>query len=206
MIDVFVSRPTWIPAEFREGLDGFLGMLKALDLSPRTLGATDYPTRAPLDEVITLLDQCGGAVILGYPQILVHDGIIKGSPVQDVPLATEWNHIEAGLAYARELPLLIIHHLGIGRGIFDRGAVNSFIYECDLMAPQWPLASDIRGSVSKWKEQCVLPAARRSSPEGIVADKPYCPNCSMGGRRFWVSPIPTECTKCRYKGMYPEPL
>lgn len=118
MIDVFVSRPTWIPEEFREGLEGFLGLLKALELEPRTLGATDYPTKAPLDEVISLLDQCGGAVILGYPQIVVREGIVKGKTVQNELLATEWNHIEAGLAYARALPLLVIHHIGVGRGIF----------------------------------------------------------------------------------------
>jgi hypothetical protein len=31
-------------------------------------------------------------------------------------LPTEWNHIEAALAYSQQLPLLVIHHRGIKRG------------------------------------------------------------------------------------------
>jgi hypothetical protein len=210
MIDVFVSRPTWISPEFKEGLDGFLGLLESLQLNPRTLGATDYPTKAPLDEVISLLDECGGAVILGYPQIMVSEGRIKTKEVRNIPLATEWNHIEAGLAYARSLPLLVIHHLGVGRGIFDRGAINSFIYERDLSAPQWPLAPEIRGSVSKWKDQCVVPAMDHTVGAGrVLSGALLCPNCSKPNRPFYMSPIPPdfvelenathECATCKYK-------
>ena len=124
-MDVFVSRPTWVAAEFEAGLAAFLRVLRSLDLTPRTLGATDYPSKAPLDEVIALMGKCAGAVILGYPQLVVETGHLKGVPInQALELPTEWNHIEAGLAYARELPLLVIHHRGVRRGIFDRGATN----------------------------------------------------------------------------------
>src|SRR5437879_809710 len=100
-IDVFVSRPTWVEAAFEPGLRGFMARLADLGLSPRSLGSTDYATRAPLDEVIELLKQCRGAVILGYPQIQVAAGTIKGRVLPGpILLSTEWNHIEAGLAHA----------------------------------------------------------------------------------------------------------
>src|SRR5690242_11371801 len=113
-MDIFVSRPTWVPEEFRGGIEGFLRLLHAMGVTPRTLGTTDYPSKAPLDEVIDLLDACAGAVILGYPQIRVAGGFVKDKPVtEELLLPTEWNHIEAGLAYARGLPLLVVHHEGV---------------------------------------------------------------------------------------------
>ncbi len=153
MIDVFVSRPTWVPPSFRQGLEGFLGLLTSLGLNPRTLGATDYPSKAPLDEVIRLMQLCSGAIILGYPQIVASGGSIKDEPFSgELLLPTEWNHIEAGLAYAREIPLLVVHHFGVRRGIFDRGAIANFIYELNLEDPSWPLAANIRGAVGTWRK------------------------------------------------------
>ncbi len=154
MIDVFVSRPTWVAPEFEPGLKGFLARLRDLEMQPRTIGATDYPTRAPLDEVIRLLEQCKGAVILGYPQIIVSQGTIKAESVNDpVFLATEWNHIEAGLAYARGLPLLVIHHVGVIRGVFDRGAINRFLFAKQLDTPTWCFDDDISGALRTWRDE-----------------------------------------------------
>jgi hypothetical protein len=158
MIDVFISRPTWVAGEFEKGLAGFLGLLTDLGLRPRTLGATDYPNKAPLDEVIRLMESCAGVVILGYPQIVATSGTVKGQQIAgQLALATEWNHIEAALAYARGLPLLVIHHIGIKRGIFDRGAISSFIYELDLTDPAWPLFEKVRGAVQTWKTRVLTP-------------------------------------------------
>src|SRR5687767_6169556 len=110
-MNVFVSRPTVVAPEYRDGMEGFLRVLTTMDLNPRTIGTTDYPSRSPLDEVIGLMDQCVGAVILGYPQIRMSSGYIRDKPINgELLLPTEWNHIEAGLAYARGLPLLVIHH------------------------------------------------------------------------------------------------
>lgn len=171
MLHVFVSRPTWVPDEFRQGLDHFLDLLDKMALKPRTLGSTDYPTRCPLDEVIHLMDECRGAVILGYPQIIVSSGTLKNAQLSaDLPLPTEWNHIEAGLAYARDLPLLVIHHTGIRRGIFDRGAIGGFLYELDLSNPMWPLDTAVSGALTSWKASVLEP--RRSAPPQGTASPP----------------------------------
>lgn len=152
MPNVFVSRPNQVGAEYQRGLEGFLGMLADHDLNPRTIGSTDYPTASPLQAVIELMDKCVGAVILGYPQIVVSQGLVKEEPITDVlRLPTEWNHIEAGLAVARDKPLLVIHHLGVERGIFDRGAINNFIYSKDLTDDAWALDESTRGAVQSWK-------------------------------------------------------
>jgi hypothetical protein len=156
LLNVFVSRPTWVENEFEKGLANFLTRIEDLGLKGRTIGVTDQPTKAPLDEVINLLDECRGAVILGYPQIKFPNGYVKDSRVENIQLATEWNHIEAGLAYARELPLLVIHHNNVIRGIFDRGASNSFIHKLDLSDDSWALDPKMTKTLKKWRNRCLI--------------------------------------------------
>lgn len=208
MIDVFVSRPTWISTELQDGLDSFYNLLKTLEFNPRSLGTADYTPSAPLDAIIQIMSKCYGAIILGYPQINVKDGTVKSEAIQSpLLLATEWNHIEAGLAYARQLPLLVIHHTGVVRGIFDRGASNRFIYEVDLSDPRWTLKDPLSGAIRSWKTEIIT--FHNSQPRDSQADRPFCPNCSTPQRRIYLTRLPGvyqqafdathQCPKCMYR-------
>lgn len=175
MINIFISRPTWIAEEFKEGLTGFLSFLDTHDITPRTLGSTEYPTESPLDEVIAIMDECSGAIILGYPQIYVAKGNIKEAENINFLLPTEWNHIEATLAYMKKIPLLIIHHKGISGGIFDHGAISKFIYEKDLSKTNWFLSDNIKGALKKWKSSIKEPQIYKKiipKPAPMPAPKP----------------------------------
>lgn len=207
MINVFVSRPNWIPGPFKKGLDVFLTRLVDLGLNPRTLGATDYPTKSPLDEVIKLMGECRGAVILGYPQIELFTGLVKGVAVDAVPMLipTEWNHIEAGLAYARGLPLLVIHHPGISRGIFDHGALNSFLFRKDLSVQGWSVGEDISGAIRSWKNEVLSfsptpEPVRNEKVAAIEKNKDVTWTIEGVGRKIRdIRPLPNyrESTECR---------
>lgn len=152
MTNIFLSRPTWVPSEYQEGLENFLGLLGSQGLSPRTIGTTDKPLRSPMEEVIDLMKVCKGAIILGYPQIVATAGSVKDRSISDkVELATEWNHMETALAVASNLPIIMIHDTFVSRGVFDRGAVNGFLYKVDLKNPAWPLSKDITGAITAWK-------------------------------------------------------
>ena len=41
-LNVFLSRPTWLPPAFVKGHEGFLEVLSNLGLTPRTVGTTDF--------------------------------------------------------------------------------------------------------------------------------------------------------------------
>lgn len=151
MRDIFLSRPTWIDQQYEKGLNGFLSLLQAHSLQPRTIGATDFPSKSPMDEVITLMRKCVGAVALGFPQVIIEKGLIKNEIVsQPISLGTEWNHIEAALAHCLGIPMLVIHDKTVIRGIFERGALNSFLYSFDLADPSWPLERIATGAVKSW--------------------------------------------------------
>lgn len=161
MMNIFISRPTWLAVEYRDGLTKFMDFLKGHEIKPRTLGADgEYANKSPLDEIISILDECQGAIILGFPQIKIDKGILKDTPIKssaknEFYLPTEWNHIEASLAYAIGIPLLVIHHTNVRRGVFDRGAINNYIYEVDLTNPSWPLLENISGAFNKWKKSVI---------------------------------------------------
>jgi len=206
--DVFVSRPAWIEPAFVPGLEAFLDRLRDAGLSPHTLGSSDYPLTAPMDEVITLLDGCRGAIILGYPQVFVTQGRVRSETlVEPLTLGTEWNHIEAALAYSRRLPLLVIHHTGVSRGIFDRGVLGGFIYELDLAQPGWCHEPTVSGVLATWKTRvaAATPAAPAALPAATApsGSKP-CPNCSTADRPFYLCKLERGfmngathiCTKC----------
>lgn len=151
MTNIFLSRPTWVSFKYEQGLTTFIDFLRSKDLEPRTLGATDYPNDSPLDEVITLMKKCHGAIILGYPQIVAESGTIKDQTINTLlTLGTEWNHIKAALAYSLHMSLLVLHDLSVSRGIFDRGALNSFIYPVDFSKPSWYTANHISGAITTW--------------------------------------------------------
>ena len=195
-MNIFLSRPNWIEARYEPGLTAFLARLTDAGLTPRTLGKSDYPLAAPLDEVLDIMAECRGAIILGYPQVQVTSGTIKGSPLTGpLSLGTEWNHIEAALAYARHMPLLIVHDVGVARGVFERGVLNGFIYPADLSQPLWSHAVALSGALDTWKSRlakyappiAVAPAAM-AAPKG---SRP-CPNCSTPDRPFFMTQIPAD--------------
>ena len=210
-INIFISRPNWVDEPYKKGLDIFLTRLTDLGFQPRTLGTTDYPTKAPLDGVIEIMKECKGAVILGYPQISINSGSIKGKKLDDViALPTEWNHIEAGLAYSKKLPLLVIHHIGINRGIFDRGALNSFLFSKDLTNPAWSNEEDISGAIRSWRDEVLgfnpTPTSQRNSIyDQILRSKDVVWTIQAIGRKI-SDPRPVgsahrESTECRIEDL-----
>jgi len=168
MQEIFVSRPSTIKPEYEPGLQRFLSLLHSHELNPRTLGTTDYPQSSPLDEVIRIMDQCVGSIILGYPQITVTNGSILNTPIDKaIILPTEWNHIEAALAYNKKLPLLIIHDIGVQRGIFDRGTLNGFLHEIDLTDSAWCLTESVIGALKTWKDK-ITSSTRESDTKSDI--------------------------------------
>ncbi len=167
MRDVFVSQPNSVAPGFRRGIGGFRRFIKSQGLNPRTLGKTDYGTEPPLDDVRKLMDECVGAIILGCPKSGRKRSVGTDRDAES-STATEWNQIEATVAYERHLPLLIIHHLGMRGGVFDRGAIGKFVYEVDMTADGWPLQKNIMGAVKDLKSK--LPADPAASRESMHSD------------------------------------
>lgn len=217
MKEIFISRPNWIPVEFERGIESFYNFLKSSELNPRTIGQSDIPNESPLSEVINLMKKCQGTIVLGIPQIEITRGNLKGNEIErKLILGTEWNHIEAALAYSIGHPLLIIHHQNVSRGIFDRGASNSFNHEVDMRDPSWSMSNNISGALTSWKSKLIEPLEQNESKTS--EEKPtlqwgmykfkgekglYCPACYVkDGLKIPCSRVNSryyQCPNCNAK-------
>ncbi len=134
-IPVFVSCPTTLSPVQQAARGQILRQLERLNLEPHALGRSDYPHEFPLREVLLLARHCSGGVILGFEQYRSLAGVEKqGTPAESASdqerlFPTPWNQIEAGILYARSLPLLIFREPGIDGGVFDPGVTDVFVQD-----------------------------------------------------------------------------
>jgi hypothetical protein len=130
--------------------------LDKLQLEPRALGRSDYPTDLHSKKVYVLGTHCSGGVILGFEQATARSVIWKrGTKEQrtarEVPFPTPWNHLESGILYSLGLPLLVFREPGISGGVFDPGVTDVFVH----VMPQPRMTKDNQAALSevflKWQ-------------------------------------------------------
>lgn len=137
-IPVFVSCPTDLNPEQDASRAAVLRQLERLNLEPRAIGRSDYPTELPLREVLLLARHCSGGVILGFEQYRSLSGIEKpGTAVEKQvdtvrSLPTPWNQLEAGVLFGQALPILIFREGGISGGVFDYGVTDVFVHRMPM--------------------------------------------------------------------------
>ena len=161
MSDIFISRPTVIGDAYEKPYRAFERFFKSEGFSPRRLGKGDYSMKAPLVAVIELMEQCKGAIILGYPYHEVFYSMTKGGEVIDkhgIFLPTPWNQIEGTLAYKKEIPVLVIAQKGVDGGLFDYGVTGEFVCKADLGSDRWFKSREFIGVFQDWKHQVMTKA------------------------------------------------
>ena len=139
LIDVFLSRPNWVPKDIDSQFDKFYPLLEKCGFQPRTIGKNVVPLSSPFEEVVNLMDKCQCTIVLGLPQIRIETGTIKGEPIEkSFGLPTEWNQIEAAISIMLKKPtLMMLHNTIAARGLFERGAANVFVYKFHTFGQKW---------------------------------------------------------------------
>ncbi len=139
LMEVFVSRPNWLPEQLEKALSKFSDMLPDLMMYPNTIGISQPCIQTPFDDILELMTGCECVIIFALPQISITSGYIKNQAIENVSLPTEWNQIETATALALKKPTLILLHKDVlPRGLFERGAANVFIHEIDTSSEDWP--------------------------------------------------------------------
>ena len=153
MTDIFISRPTKISAKYESSYSKFEMFLKEKGIKSRRLGSSDYSRKASLIAVMDIIEDCKGAIILGYPQFEFHNTSKKADSVlneSSMLFPTPWNQIEAVLSYKKEIPVLVIAQNGIDGGIFDNGITGEFVLKTDLSNKNWYNENVFRGIFNDW--------------------------------------------------------
>lgn len=152
-MNIFVSRPTVIEQAFENAYTLFHDFLKSHTLIPRRLGQTDYSRKAPLKAVFDIIDQCQGAIILGYPQMQFFHEVKRSIQIQNSAqyiFPTPWNQIEGALVYRAEIPVLVIAQIGVNGGIFDHGVTGERIIHANLQNDNWFLLPEFSQTFKEW--------------------------------------------------------
>jgi hypothetical protein len=129
--------------------------LRSEGLSPKTVGRTHFSADAPLKAVTDLMNSCAGAVVIALERTSFTEGVDKPggpkeTPLGSVKLATPWNHIEAAMAYTRNLPLLVIVQDGVKKeGLLEEG----YDWYVQSVKPDAAALStnEFNGILSSWK-------------------------------------------------------
>ena len=153
-IPIFVSCPTSLNPAQAASRAVIMKFLDELNLEPRALGRSDYPSELPLREVQAIARHCAGGIILGYEQFCASAGIWKrGIPkaerkltkTQTASFPSAWNQLEAGILFGLNVPLLIFREEGITGGVFDNGVTDVFIHP----TPMGTISAAERGSLKE---------------------------------------------------------
>jgi hypothetical protein len=115
----------------------------------------EYSNLFPIQKVKKVIERCHGVIILGFKQFYITNGIKKmgsenESQLKNYFLPTEWNNLEAGLAYVYDLPILIICEIGIGGGVFDDKMTEFKIYRFRSDSKNWHKSKVFIGLLNEW--------------------------------------------------------
>lgn len=139
MIDVFLSKPNWVPPRMENHFKSFYPLLSELGFNPRTIGDNVESISSPFETVVRLMGKCECTIVLGIPQLRVETGRLKEKELErGFSLPTEWNQIEAAISIMLDKPTLMMLHKGVSaRGLFESGAANVFVHEFHTIGSGW---------------------------------------------------------------------
>lgn len=151
-LTVFLSRPGTLNSQQRDLVAQLLNLLEKEGLEAVTVEREEYPSFGAVAEVRRVMSGCVGAVILGFRQLEVQQGIWRvgteeAHDVRGIALATAWNHFEAGMAAMAGLPTLFFVEKGVKGGLLESRDIDDFVTDIDLAKPDY---SHLQSSVSTW--------------------------------------------------------
>jgi hypothetical protein len=160
-IPVFVSSPTDLNDYQEASMKIVYGEIDRVELEPRTLGRSDYPTDLPLREVYVISRHCAGGIILGFEQFVTSSGIRKRGTTEEDPVdvgstvkfPTPWNHLESGILYSFGLPMLVFKEDGISGGVFDIGATDVYVHKMPTPEMSLDEKKALSGVFLKWQSK-----------------------------------------------------
>lgn len=136
---VFFSLPSSRTASQEATFDRLATLLRREGVTVERLPRTDYPPSDALGEIYRRLAGCAGAVVFGMrPADFSED--------ESSPGVTPWTHVEAGMAYGCNLPLLIVREVGVDSGAFDDAVAGHRTHTLDLE--------------DRWEDEAVVRAIR----------------------------------------------
>jgi hypothetical protein len=153
---IFVSQPTTLTRPQKLFCGQLERTFQASGLTTHTVGVSDFTSRLPLRKILDTITTCDGACVLGLIQVAAPSAVFKPNTIErrivpNAVFATPWNQIEAGMAVARGLPLLVVCESGVAGGIFDQGVGDAFTHVLPAKGKlSWLQSEQFQQSMAEW--------------------------------------------------------
>lgn len=151
---VFIS----IGRPFNEDQEFFLTSLMELlrqnDLEPRVINKTDYPTGNPLADISRVMKECSGTIVVAYERTYYYSGVEKRSSqeekrVGEIKYTTPWNQIEAAMAYALGMPILVLLESDVKEEGLLEGKYDWYVERVDITKSSL-MKNSVRPRIEAW--------------------------------------------------------
>ena len=121
--------------------DRLVRVVSDFGLEAQTLPKSEYSSADAMSEIYRRMRGCAAAVVFGFLSPV--DTGIKGSEN-----TTPWVHLEAGMAFGCNLPLLLIREAGVNSGAFDDAVRGQRTHIIDLSAMRH--VNDLTVAMEPW--------------------------------------------------------
>jgi hypothetical protein len=165
---VFVSFGTPYSEAQRKFLKALLALLRKCDMEPRAVNMTEYSTENPLKVISRIMHECDAAIIVAYERTYFDSGLEKRKSVQEkrlesVRYTTPWNQIEAAMAYALDLPIIVMMENGLREeGLLEQN-YDWYIERLSISGEAFA-DKDVRGRIAAWCRSVHGSRPRRKAP------------------------------------------
>lgn len=134
---VFLSRPGALDVRQIEMIERVRELVKSHGLEPIDLPREEYDKTRVLSNLSGRMNDCASVIIFGFKSLYVRAATYRpdtedAKTVRNVYLPTPWSHIEAGMAFMKKIPVLVLAEEGILDGFFDEGIDDPMIARCPL--------------------------------------------------------------------------
>lgn len=169
---VFLSVGRAFTPDQERFIAAFEDFLKVQGLTPETVGRTYVKNQQPLRSVAECMRGCSGVVVLAFERVFIAEGKEKRASsdetaIQNTPLPTVWNQIEAAMAYTLDLPLLVVVERGLrSEGLLEKG--YDWYVKSIQLRPGALADMELVGLVSDWKAH----VEERSRQRALSAQAP----------------------------------
>lgn len=144
--------------------------LETTGLSPRQMEKNEWSSEQPLRAIKRVIEECHGAAVIAFSRYHFKTGseLAKGGiekPLAEVRMPTVWNQIEAAMAYANGIPLLVIAERGVHEDGLLEGRYDWKVYWTDFK-PEDLQSDAFLGYLESWKRLVLDGAASRAQRAG----------------------------------------
>lgn len=156
-MDVFVSVGTGLNPQQEAFVSAVEARLRAVGVTPCSIGRNTFSASAPLQAVVELMDRCQGAVVIALERFHFEQGIErrggdKERGIGPANLPTAWNQIEAAMAYGRGLPLMVLVDEQLRcDGLLEKG--NDWHVQELPVDPNALNSASFAGVLESWRER-----------------------------------------------------